>query len=61
VQVVRINADLLHFQSAPSTSESSIGGADLIGAKVAAKASVRIATVSKGRFIAILLIPVRAD
>jgi hypothetical protein len=38
--MVRINADLLHFQSAPSAPESSIGGVDLIGAKVAAQASV---------------------
>ena len=60
-QVVRINADLLHFQSAPSASESSIGGVDLIGAKVAAQASVRNATMSKGRFIAVLLFSVCAD
>jgi hypothetical protein len=50
--VIRINADLLHFQSA---SESGIGGVDLIGAKVAAQANVRNATVSKGRFISVLL------
>jgi hypothetical protein len=54
-QLVRISADLLHFQSAPSASDSSIGGADPIGAKVAAQASVRNPTTSKGRFIAILL------
>jgi hypothetical protein len=54
--VVRINADLLHFQSPPSASESSIGGVDLIGVKVAAQASVRIANIS--RFIAVLLFPV---
>jgi hypothetical protein len=60
-QVVRINADLLHFQSAPSASESSIGGADLIGAKVAAQASVRNTNMSKGRFIAVLLFSVCAD
>ena len=60
-QVVRINADLLHFQSAPSASESRIGGVDLIGAKVAAQASVRNATMSKGRFIAVLLFSVCAD
>ena len=57
-QVVRINADLLHFQSAPSASESSIGGVDLIGAKVAAQASMRNAIMSKDRFIAVLLFPV---
>jgi hypothetical protein len=55
-QVVRINADLLHFQSAPSASESSV--ADLIGVKAAAQASVRNATMSKDRFIAVLLFPV---
>jgi hypothetical protein len=60
-QVVRIKADLLHFQSAPSASESSIGGVDLIGAKVAAQASIRNAIMSKGRFIAVLLFPVIAD
>jgi hypothetical protein len=53
-----MNADLLHFQSAPS---SSIGGVDLIGAKVAAQASVRNAIMSKGRFIAVLLFLVCAD
>jgi hypothetical protein len=53
--VVRINADLLHFQPSPSASESSIGGVDLIGVKVAAQASVRSATMSKDRFIAVLL------
>ena len=57
-QVVTINADWLHFQSAPSASESSIGGVDLIGAKVAAQASVRNANMSKGRFIVILPFPV---
>jgi hypothetical protein len=59
-QVVRITADLLHFQPAPSASESRIGGVDLIGAKVAAQASIRNATMSKGRFIAILLFSVCA-
>ena len=53
-----MNADLLHFQSAPS---SSIGGVDLIGAKVAAQASVRNAIMSKGRFIAVLLFPACPD
>jgi hypothetical protein len=53
-QVVSINADLLHFHFTPSASESSIGGVDLIGARVAAQASVRNATMSKGRFIAVL-------
>jgi hypothetical protein len=61
VQVVTIKADLLHFQPAPSASESCIGAVDLIGAKVAAQASVRNANMSKGRFIAVLLFPVRAD
>jgi hypothetical protein len=55
-QVVKINADLLHFQPAPSASESSIGGVDLIGAKVAAQASVRNAITNKDRFIAVLLV-----
>ena len=57
-QVVRINADLLHFQPDPSASESSVGGVDLIGTKAAAEASVRNATMSKDRFIAVLLFPV---
>jgi hypothetical protein len=57
-QVVRIIADLLHFQPAPSALESSIGGVDLIGAKVAAQPSVRNAIISKDRFIAVLLFPV---
>ena len=55
VQVVRINTDLLQLQPAPSASESRIGGADLIGAKVAAQASVRTATIRKDRFIVVLL------
>jgi hypothetical protein len=54
-QVVRINAELLHFHSTVLAYESSMGGVDLMGAKSAAHASVRAATVSKGRFIAILL------
>jgi hypothetical protein len=53
-QVVRINAELLHFHSIPPASESSIGGVDLIGAKSAAQASVSNATISEGRFIAVL-------
>ena len=57
MQVVRITADLLHFHSTPSASESSIGGVDLIGSKVAAQASVSNATMSKGRFIAVLPSP----
>jgi hypothetical protein len=57
-QVVRITADLLHFQPAPSASESSIGGVDLIGAKVAAQASIRNAIMSKDRFIAVPLFAV---
>jgi hypothetical protein len=59
--VVRINADLLHFQSDPAASESNIGGADLIGAKVAAQASARNAIMSKGRFIAVLPFPLCPD
>ena len=51
VQVVKINADLLHFHSIPSALESSIGGVDLVGRTVAAHARTTIATVSKGRFI----------
>jgi hypothetical protein len=58
---LRINADLLHFQFAPPASESSVGGVDLIGAKVAAQASVRNATVNKGHFIAVLLFAVCED
>jgi hypothetical protein len=54
VQVVRINADLLHFHSTSFASDSSIGGVDRIGAKEAAQASARIATMSKGDFIAVL-------
>ena len=57
MQVVRITADLLHFHSTPSALESSIGGVDLIGSKVAAQASVSNATMSKGRFIAVLPSP----
>jgi hypothetical protein len=53
-QVVRINADLLHFHSTPSAPESSIGGVDLIGAKVAVQASVTNATMNNDRFIAVL-------
>jgi hypothetical protein len=60
-QVIRTNADLLHFQSAPSALESRIGGVDLIGAKVATQRSVRNATISKGRFIVVLLFSVSAD
>jgi hypothetical protein len=54
-QVVRISADLLHFHSTPSASESSTGGVDLIGAKVDAQASAKnAAMMTKGRFIAVL-------
>jgi hypothetical protein len=53
-QVVRINADLLHFHSTPSALESSIGGVALIGSKVTAQASATNATMSKGRFIAVI-------
>ena len=56
-QVVRINAELLHFHSIPPASESSTGGIDLTGTKSAAQASVRNATMSKGRFIASSLVP----
>jgi hypothetical protein len=59
-QLIRINADLLHFHSTPSAWESSIGGVDLIGAKVAAQANTTNATMSKDHFIAINPIPVRA-
>ena len=55
-----MNTDLLHFQSPPSEPESSIGGVDLMGAKVAAQASIRNAIMSKGRFIAVLLFAVFA-
>jgi len=53
-QVVTISAELLHFHSTSPASESSIGGIDLIGAKRDALTSVRKATKSKGRFIAVL-------
>ena len=53
-QVVKINAELLHFHSTPSALESSIGGVDLIGAKVAPQASVSNAIMSNDRFIAVL-------
>ena len=59
--MVRINTDLLHFHSIPSALESSMGGVDLIGAKVAKQANVSNATMNKDRFIAVLLFPVRAD
>jgi hypothetical protein len=55
VQVVRINADLLHFHSIPSALESSIGGVDLIGSKVAENASATNTTMTEGRFIAVIL------
>jgi hypothetical protein len=50
-QVVKINADLLHSHSIPSALESSIGGVDLVGSRVAAHASTTNVTMSKGRFI----------
>jgi hypothetical protein len=59
--VVRINADLLHFQFAPSASESSIGVVDLIGDKVATQASVRNTIMRKGSFISLLLLPATAS
>jgi hypothetical protein len=53
-QVVKIIADVLHFHSTPSASESGIGGLDPIGAKVAAQANTTNTTMSKYRFIAVL-------
>lgn len=53
-QVVRINAELLHFHSTPPAPESSAGGVDPIGAKSAAQASVSSVTITEDRFIAIL-------
>ena len=47
-QVVKIKADLLHFHSIPSAFESSIGGVDLVGSRIAAHARTTIATVSMG-------------
>ena len=55
-QVVRTNANLLHFHSTPSVLESSIGGVDLIGSKVAAHTSATGTTKSKSCFIAVILI-----
>ena len=52
-QVVRINADLLHFHSTPSASESSIGGVDLIGSNAAAQANANT-IMSKGRIISVI-------
>jgi len=62
-QVVRINADLLHFHSTPSAAESSIGGFDLIGSKVAATATATNTntTMSKGHFIFESVMRSRAD
>jgi hypothetical protein len=59
--VVRKNANLLHFQFAPSVSESSVGGVDLMGAKVAVQASVKNPIMSKGCFMAVLVFPVCED
>jgi hypothetical protein len=53
-QVVRINADLLHFHSTPSASEGSIGGVDLIGSNAAAQANATNAIMSKGRIISVI-------
>ena len=50
-QVVKINADLLHFHSIPSALESRIGGADLVGSRIAALASTTNVTATKDRFI----------
>jgi hypothetical protein len=52
-QVVRIN-DLLHFHCTPSALESSIGGADPMGSKVAAHASAKNAPMSKSHFIFVI-------
>ena len=54
VQVVKTSAELLHFHSTPPALESSVGGVELIGAKSAAQARVRNATMSKDRFIGVL-------
>jgi hypothetical protein len=51
-QVVRINADLLHFHSTASVLESNTGGVDLIGSKVAA--SAKNVAMSKGHFISVI-------
>ena len=53
-QVVRINADLLHFQSIPSVWESSIEGVDWTGSKVAVHARA-IIIMRKGRIAVIPL------
>ena len=60
-QLVKINADLLHFHSTPSALDSSIGGVDLIGAKVATQASAKNATIRKDHFIACLPLSVHAN
>ncbi len=52
-QVVKIN-DLLHFHSVPSALESSIGGVDWIGNKVAVNMRATMA-MSKCRIAFILL------
>jgi hypothetical protein len=49
-----INADLLHFHSIPSAWESSVGGADLIGSKIAVHVSETNANMIKNRFIAVI-------
>ena len=57
-QVVRINADVLHFQSTPSALESSTGGVDAIGTKIAVQASAKNATQSKELFITVIPVSV---
>ena len=57
-QVVRINADVLHFQSTPSALKSSTGGVESIGIKIAVQASAKNTTKSKELFIAIIPVSV---
>jgi hypothetical protein len=60
-QVVKINADLLHFHSIPSASESRIGGVELVGSRIAAHASTANVTTSKVRFIDVTLFSMSPD
>jgi len=57
-QVVRTNTDLLHFHSTPSALESSTGGVDPIGIKIAVQ-STKNTTKSKEIFIAVIPISVK--
>lgn len=41
VQVMKINADLLHFQPTPSALESIIGGVELTGSKAVAQTTAK--------------------